>query len=129
MKGFKVLEYNQISMRWAGIHSKDLHKPTNEFFKSFATYYILFSVISFTIGSSAVYIYKNSTHFEMVSEPILIVIAGLQAGGMFLSVGLNMKKIKILHIKLQEIVDESMSNWAFVIWKENNNTNNHICSL
>lgn len=107
MKEFKVLEYNQISMRWAGIHSKDLYKPTNEFFKSFATYYILFSVISFTIGSSAVFVYKYSSNFEVVSEPSLIVIAGSQAAGMFLSVGLNMKKIKILHIKLQEIVDES----------------------
>lgn len=88
----------------------DLNKPSNEFFKSFATYYVLFSVISFTIGSSAVFVYKYSSHFEVVSEPCLIVIAGLQAVGMFVSVGLKMKQIKVLHIKLQEIVDESMSH-------------------
>lgn len=102
------MEYNQISMSWVGIHSTKLSEPTNEFFKSFGTYYVLFSVISFTILSSAVFVYKYSSDFKLISEPCLIVIAGLQCVGMFCSIGLNMKKIKILHILLQKIVDKSM---------------------
>lgn len=107
MEKYTVMAYNQISMSWVGIHSLHLHEPQNEFFKSIGTYYILFSAISITILSSAVFVYKNASDFELVSEPCLIVIAGVQLVGMFISYGLNMKQIKRLHIKLQKIIDES----------------------
>ena len=109
MEKLKVMKYNQISMSWFGIHSMHPTEPTNGFFKSIGAYYILFCGISFTIGSSAVFVYKYSSDFELVSEPCLIVIAGLQDVGMFISMGLNVKTIKLLHIELQNTVNESMS--------------------
>lgn len=110
MKNFNVLEYNQIYMSWIGIHSKHLNEPNNEFFKSIGTYYMVFNVISFTIVASAVFVYKNASNIELIAEPCLIVIAGFQVLGMFISVGLKMNKVKGLHIKLQEIVDKSKLN-------------------
>lgn len=108
LEKFKVLEYNQISMGWLGIHSKNLNEPTNEFYSSFIAFYVLFNVVSFTIMSSAVYMYLNINHFEIISESGLVAIAGVQAAGMFLSIGMNLNKIKRLHLTLQEIVDKGM---------------------
>lgn len=107
MEKLKVMELNQISMSWIGIHSMHLDEPSNEFFKSISAYCILFCTVFFFIGSSAAFVYEFSSDFVLVSEPLLIVIAGLQCFGMFVSVGFNMKTIKLLHIKLQEIIDES----------------------
>lgn len=106
MEKFKVLEYNQISMGWLGIHSKHLDRPTNEFYTSFTAYYVLFNVVAFTIISSVVYMYLNIEHFEIISESGLVAIAGVQVAGMFLTIGINLKKVKLLHITLQEIVDK-----------------------
>lgn len=106
MQKFKVLEYNQILMAWIGIHSHHLTKPTNEFFKSPVTYYVLFITIVFSIISCAVYVFKNVSDFRSSLGACLVVIAGFQKGGLFLSTGLNMKKLKVLHLKLQEIIDK-----------------------
>lgn len=106
MEKFKVLKYNQILMGWLGIHSKHLDRPTNEFYTSLITYYVLFNVIAFTILSSVAYMYLNIEHFEKISESGLGVIAGVQVAGMFISIGVNLKKVKLLHLTLQEIVDK-----------------------
>lgn len=106
MAKFKVLEYNQKFMSRFGIQSHNLNEPTNEFFKSPATYYVLINVILFTIISSAIFIYENVSQFELALQTSIIVIAGLQCGGMFLTFGLNIKKVKELHINLQNFVDE-----------------------
>lgn len=110
MAKYKVMAYNQLAMSWVGIHSQNLHEPTNEFFKSIGAYYVLFCAMSFTIISSAVFVYRHASNFELISEPCLIVIAGIQNVGMFTSIGFNVKQIKILHIKLQKIVDASKIN-------------------
>lgn len=102
---FKVLESNQKYMTWLGIHSYRLTEPTNEFYTSFVAYYFIFSVVAFTITSSAVYIYLHLPAFEIVSEPCIVFVAGIQVVGMFISFGMKMKKVKNLHLKLQEIVN------------------------
>lgn len=102
---FKVLKHNQTLMAWLGIHSYRLTETNNEFFKSFGTYYILFSIVSVFMISSA-YTALFSFEFQTVIQAWLLVVAGLQSGGMFLSIGLQMKKIKMLQSKLQEIVNK-----------------------
>lgn len=104
MKTFKVLKHNQTLMSWLGIHSYHLTETTNEFFKSFGTYYILLSIVSIFIVSSG-YTALFSSEFQIVIQATLLVVAGSQSGGMFLSIGLQMKKIKILQLKLQGIID------------------------
>lgn len=107
MKKFQVLEYNRISMGLLGMQTKNLHEPTNEFFSLFVSYYVQFIVVSFTIISSVVYMYKNKSHFEIISESSLVAIAGVQVAGMHLSIGKNNLKVKALLLKLQfDIVDK-----------------------
>lgn len=108
MGKFKVLEYNQNYMARIGIHSHHLNESTNEFFKSFVSYYYLFVFSVIFITASAVNVYQSWPQMDIISEPCLIVIAGLQVTGMYLAVGLKMKKVKNLHIELQGIVDEGI---------------------
>lgn len=108
MGKFKVLEYNQNYMARIGIHSLHLNEPTNEFFKSFVSYYYLFVFSVVFIAASAVNAYQSWPQMDIISEPCLIVIAGLQVTGMYSTVGLKMKNVKTLHIELQGIVDEGI---------------------
>lgn len=102
---FRVLKSNQDVMSWIGIHSHRLAEPTNEFFKSFASLYILFTVGFFIFGS-IMYVVIHWPHYDEISEPCLIAVGCIQVGGMFLAIGLKMKKMKRLHLRLQGIVDE-----------------------
>lgn len=106
MSNLKVLGYNQAFMAMIGINSHRLTDPTNEFFSSFMSYFILLNGIIFTTVSSSVFAFTHLSHIQIALETFLIVIAGMQSCGMFLSVGLKMKKIKLLHLKLQAIVDK-----------------------
>lgn len=102
---FKVLEFNQRFMAWLGIHSYHLTEPTNEFFNSIFTYINLLIIIVLFLISSVLYVYQNETNFKIMIQIFLVIVAGFQYGGMFISIGIKMKNIKILHLKLQEIVD------------------------
>lgn len=102
---FKVLEYNQTCMARLGIHSQNLNDLSNEFFKSPIAYLILSITVLFTIISSVVYIFRNSSNFESSMQAFIVTIAGVQTGGMFISIGYKMKIIKNLHIKLQNFID------------------------
>lgn len=106
MAKFQVLKYNQWAMSKLGIYSYRLTEPTNEFFTSFGTYYILFMVIGFSIGTSLIYVYLHWPNFDLTFEPIMVFSGNIPTMGMFINTGLQMKKIKILHLKIQEIVNE-----------------------
>lgn len=108
MAKFKVLKLNQTYLTRIGIHCQQPDEQTNVFFRTFTAYYYLFTIFSFTITSSAVFAYKNWPQMDIISEPCLIVIAGLQVIGMYLSVGINIRKVKALHNELQEIVDKGI---------------------
>lgn len=106
MKNFKVLQYNQIIMTHVGIHSHRLTEPTNEFFKSFGTYHVLFCAIFLDVISTGAYIYRNLSQFSKIFETYIVFIVAIQYAGMIISIGLNMKKVKLLQLELQEIVDQ-----------------------
>lgn len=106
MAQFEVLESNRKLKIWLGIYSNRLTEPTNEFFNSIATYYILFHALTILIATCAAVIFKEESQFEIASDAAVVAIAGFQFGGMFLSTGLKMKKIKFLHLTLQRTVDQ-----------------------
>ena len=93
-------------MAQLGINYYNSTDPSDEFFKSFATYFNLIMAFIFCVMSSGAFIYLNWPDLEVVLEPFFIAMGGLQCGGMLLSVGLNMRKVKLLHFNLQQIVDE-----------------------
>lgn len=105
MPKFIVLKYNQILMSWQGIHSHNLTEATNEFYRSLSTYYIIFTLSAFII-TSAVRIYGYWPEIELILKPCSIAFGGVQCLGMFICIGLQMKRIKVLHLELQRIVDE-----------------------
>lgn len=105
MSKFKVLQSNQRVMAWIGIHSHKLTEPSNEFFNSFVTFYFLCTVGFFIFGS-IMFVVINWPQYDVISEPCLIAVGCIQVFGMFLGIGLKMEKVKLLHLQLQEIVDE-----------------------
>lgn len=113
MAKFKVLELNQRCMAYLGIHSHNLNDPTNEFARSFAAYYFVFSIVVYGIIGSSVFIYKHWPKMEIVSEPIFITVAAIQLVGMFVCFGLEMKLVKSLHLKLQDLVDKGATRSTF----------------
>lgn len=117
---FKVLGYNQAFMSRLGIHSQNLIEPSNEFFKSPVSYVILFVILVFVIISSAMYMFKNFTDFELAIQAFVVVIAGIQTGGMFISIGLKMKTVKMFHIKLQEFVDKGWFCSEYLLFSTEN---------
>lgn len=84
-----------------------LMRPTDHFFKSITTYYILINTTVFLIVSSAVFVYQNWWQMEFALRTCIAVVGGCQVAGMFISYGLKMDKIREFHRKLQEIIEES----------------------
>lgn len=106
MAKFKVLKLNENIMFRLRIYSHHLINPTNDFFKSITVYYFLFSLIACAI-SSAVFVYQNISELGNALRSSIIVVGIGQAIGMFMWFGLKIVSVKALHLKLQEIVDET----------------------
>lgn len=107
MVKFKVLQTNQVFMTSLGIHSKHLTEPSNEFFKSIISYLILAALI-YSLILSIAQIYVSWSDVTSRLSAMLMAFCACQAIGMFLSIGLNMKKVKELHLQLQAIVDDGL---------------------
>lgn len=107
------MKYNQQFMEKLGFHSYRLTDPTNEFFKTPIVYLVMFILSAFSISSTITFAYKNFSRFDAALEAIFIFIAGVHGLGMYLSVGLEMTKVKALHNKLQEIVDAGTVDFLF----------------
>lgn len=107
MEKFQVLRNNQIYMSWLGIYSYRLTELTGEFFKSISTYCIFVALISVVITSWLYCIEHWSDDVKSALDAFKIVFSALQCIGMYLSIGLKMIQIKMIHLKLQRIVDES----------------------
>lgn len=101
---FQVFERNQAIMIPIGLSSKNLTDPKNEFFQSFMPFYNLF-FLSVNVILCGVIIYQYAPVLDLILNPVMIIIAGVQSGGMLLSVGLNMKYVKRLILTVQKIVD------------------------
>lgn len=107
MNKFRVLERSQNFMTRLAISSHRLSEPTNEFFTRFMAYYITFLLFAFSAASGGV-VYKYWPDLSLVLQGFAMVLAGLQCGGVYVSIGFQMKNIKKLNNELQTIVDKGM---------------------
>lgn len=114
MSKIHVLKYNQIFMTPLGLYSYRLTEPINEFYTSIAPYYIAFFVFIFLTFSTAVFTFQNVSQINLALQNVSLFIAGIQCAGMYINIGNNMKNIKVLHLKLQGIVDTGITN-AFIL--------------
>lgn len=103
---FKVLQNNQWLMAGLGIYSYNLTQPRIGFFKSIIAYCILFILFFLCVIPSALYVKRNVAHFESALNAAVLCVGGLQGFVMFLSERFAFKQIIILHLKLQELVDQ-----------------------
>lgn len=105
MAKIDVFKNNQYFMTPLGLYSYRLTEQTNEFYTSIAPYYILFFILTFFTISGIVFTFQNISQPNLVLPNITLVVGTLQCVGMYINIGVNMKKIKVLHLKLQGIVD------------------------
>lgn len=110
MASFNVLENNQAYMAWLGIYSRNLDEPTNEFLTSFASFYVLITMTISFCGSTAFIMNNWSIDLITTLEAFKIFLSTLQCIGSFVNIGLNMSKIRALHLTLQQLVDEGTPN-------------------
>lgn len=108
MTRFKVMDINQSVMTRLGINSFDVSKPTNEFLRtSIVSYYILF-ILTMVVVSCVEFVYKKLVEFEEIFDASLLLIASIRAIGAYINIGMKMTKVKLLHQKLQTIVDQGI---------------------
>lgn len=110
MKRIIVFETIRPLMVRLGVHSWNLNEPKNEFFRSFGAHYIMYIAFVYMIISSGVFIFGNLSDFATISEPLLVALAGLQMVSMFISLGLNSRNVKALHLELQTFIDQGIQN-------------------
>lgn len=105
MKKVQVLKYNQAYMTKLGGYSYNLHEPTIEFYKAPFVYY---GSVTLTIAliSSGVFFRENLSEVKEALEAFKIFAAGFQSGICSLVLAFQLKKIKVLHLRLQALVDE-----------------------
>ena len=113
MAKLHVLKYSQWLMSKLGIYPYRLTDPPNEFFKSILTYYIFFVSICLTVCCSVAFMNVHWPDFERISCSFMIACSGIQTAGMFFCFGLQLKNVKSVHLKLQEIVDAKGTSDTF----------------
>lgn len=106
-ENFKVLAYDQRFMHILGIHSYNLKSSSNDFFKSAASYHVLTFMTIGSVGSLWYFFANLSMNLKSAFGALKVAIAAVQVLGMFFSIGIKMKQIKALHLRLQKIVDKN----------------------
>lgn len=109
MVKFKVLQTNQIYMTRIGNYSYNLTEPTNEFLYSFSTWVIIITMV-IPLISAAILVYNDTYDFTSKLNSVFMFVGLSQGLGAYLNVGIQMKKIKLLHLKLQAMVDQVTSS-------------------
>lgn len=113
---FNVLEYNQLFMTKIGIYPSRLNEPKNIFFKSPVTFYFLYFSIVPIIILSVIGAFKNWPNVNLVLQGVTLTVAGTQAVGMYFNIGLEMEKVRRLHLMLKEIVDKGQ--FTFILYAQ-----------
>lgn len=104
MAKFQVHKYNRAYLVPLGMHSYNVTQPTIELFKKAYTYY--FAIVSlFSTSSTILFAIRHSDEPKDALEAFKICAGTFQSAICFFSFGLQMKKVKVLHCRFQEIVD------------------------
>lgn len=105
MEKVHVLGRNENVLAWLGMRIRSTDAASSKFFKSITTYYVAFIIYAFLVGSNAVLVYENWPEITLMWQPLSLVFAEFQIGGMYLSIGFHLKQMHTLHFQLQQIVD------------------------
>lgn len=112
LKAFSVLEYHKFALTKLGIYRSASQNKNNVFFKSFVSYYVSIVLFTFIITGLA-FVHENISDITIALRALVFIIGVIQALCMFHCYGIKVSKIKDVHIKLQEIIDEIVeSNYS-----------------
>lgn len=70
-------------------------------------------------ATSAVFLYQNVSDIVIALRAAMTILGTIQALGMFISVGCEIDKVKMVHQKLQSIVDQAAKGKHFQ-WETQN---------
>lgn len=101
---FKVLELIEQFMIWLRIFTHPLNDSAAVF--SISMYFVSLDMLALIVTSAA-YVYQNLSNIVDALRTGMVVVGLSQALGMFLCVGWNIGIVKMLHMKLQAIVDQA----------------------
>lgn len=99
-----VQKYNRAYMTPLGLHSYKLNDPSIELFYHPAVYYATV-FLTYSFVSAFVYLCQNIDNVKEALESFKILAGGAKVGICSFIVAFQMRKIKTLHIQLQEHVD------------------------
>lgn len=105
MKKFKILKYNRKFFAIYGISYNSMAETFFQFLLSIRGCLYAFTISTFAVITCSAFAHKNWIDFDEALEGILVCIAGIQAAGMFLSMGFQVNKLFNLHIKMQELIE------------------------
>lgn len=103
---FKVLKLNDQMMIWLQINTH--HRLTDVANNNFPISMRCISLNLFAFAlASATFVYQNTANVMLALRTGTVTLGTSQALGMFLSIGCNFDNVKLLHRKLQAIVDQT----------------------
>lgn len=79
----------------------------NVFFKSFTPYCVQIILFIYVLTGSA-FVYENISDITLALRACIFIIGVIQAMCMFYCYGTNASNIKIVHIRLKEIIQETV---------------------
>lgn len=101
----KVLQYNQYYLNVLGLSSDRLTEQTDEFLKTMNCYVLLFGLGGLLFPCSAIFGINHVYNIKLALKSLLLVCGCLQCVGSYISIGIKMKKVKQMHLKIQDYVD------------------------
>lgn len=106
MSKFKVLKLNESILIQLGIFSNQFPKePSHGVFNPLKVYYILFISASFVLSAS-VFVYQNAAQFTLALRTCEFLVGSAQGAVMLICFSASLSKIRVVHLKLQKLVDE-----------------------
>lgn len=107
----KVLELSFRYLNFLGICSDRLTEPTSEFMKLPQAYFFLIGYLGPLLTSSSLFLVNNFTDFASSTNALIVLSAGVASFGAFVTMGMNMKTVKMLYIEYQNLVDKGKSTF------------------
>lgn len=112
MEQYTVLANMENVMKRLRIYTDRLSDLSDDFFNSIATHFNLVNMIIFIV-TSALFVFQSTTQLIDALRTVMVVIGSIQSLGMFITFGMKIVQVKQLHLKLQNIVDQSIKGEYF----------------
>lgn len=105
IEAFDVLKHQILVLTKLRIYPNASQIGMNLFFESFASYCVVIVLMCYAI-SAVSFAYVNFSEFTVALRAVIFLIGVSQGATMFYCYGNKVGKIQIVHMKLQNVIDE-----------------------